>query len=752
MKKAAFYKKIFLAYFILFFIFAAAISIIIFLQGNRINQNTMRAKQNLVLDQVSRNIDNSLLLGFETMARISNNLDIMRFLKSPETDNYTISKVREELAKSQPMFARLGFSVALLKLSNHTVVSQEGLISIEGFFRNLGTDHVVDAQFFLDRFANQSSALSYFTFNVENSVNPGENKLVMAKKHVGFTSADAVELYILDKNQLLAQDLSPGEAISILKSDQIIAIDSVAGAKPNEKLLSADMRERIISHGAGTLTDRDYEYTQRKSSVIDWYYVCMTPKSFFMKPLQQLLMRVGFLCMSLLLLGYWIILRMSRYLYTPVQNILGHLGQYEPFREKDEFLYIQNTVSSIRETNQELLDIIQKNKLPQKDRFLKGLLHGLLSDEEIDEQLESHGLQLLQEAVCIVIIQIDEYDKLQAELQNNALVMIDSIISNHIHAHLQYNIQYVCLEMSKNRFVFAMKNEDRQRLASLISPIIADIESHISISLIAVIGEACNSPREISDNFQKTLNVLDKRFAIDEKKVILAESIKAYDHDSYYYPIHLEHDLINALIRGNVPEADLITQRIIQENFGKRTLSLEANGQFIFALSATINRVMEVTNKTAAYFFQDGTHIYTELKMCENKKQLEEKISCTFSTIAAAFKKQSDNLENSVIKSIDHYIVNHYHTDFSLVDLAGYLGFSVAYTSTLFKQITGENFKDYLNMYRIKKAKEILETETIKINELAARVGYNNANSFIRMFKRYEAISPGQYIKDTEKK
>ncbi|MNC54140.1 HTH-type transcriptional activator Btr [compost metagenome] len=55
-------------------------------------------------------------------------------------------------------------------------------------------------------------------------------------------------------------------------------------------------------------------------------------------------------------------------------------------------------------------------------------------------------------------------------------------------------------------------------------------------------------------------------------------------------------------------------------------------------------------------------------------------------------------------------------------------------------------------MYRIKKAKEILETETIKIHELAARVGYTNANSFIRMFKRYEAVSPGQYIKDAERK
>lgn len=750
MKKAAFYKKIFLTYFILFFIFAAAISITIFFQGNRINQNNMKARQNLVLDQVSRNVDNSLLLGFETMAQLSNNLEIIKYLKFPQTDSYNITKVREELAKSQPMFARLGFSIALLKLSNNTAISPEGLLSIEGFFKNLGADNI-NPQFFAQYLANQSNALSYFTFNVDNPANPEENKLVVAKRHVDFKAANAIELYVLNKKRLLSQDLYPNEAVLILKPDEIVAIDSTKNTDIVKKLLSAEMRQKIISNGTDILTDKNYEYIQKKSSVIDWYYVCMTPKSLFSKALKQLLIRVGFLCISLLFLGYWIILKMSKYLYTPVQNILGHLGQYEPFKEEDEFLYIQNTLTNIHETNRELLDIIQKNKLPQKDRFLKGLLYGLIPDDEINEQIEINGLQLLTEAVRIVIIQIDEYDKLQDELQNNALVMIDSIISNHINAHLQNKIEYIFFEMSKNKFVFVTKDGDRQKLTNLINHIISDIESHISINLIAVIGETCKNTNEIPNSFQNTLNVLEKRFAIDEKKIILAESVKTHDHDSYYYPIDLEHDLINNLIRGNVLEANVITNRIIEENLVKRTLSLEMNSQLIFALSATINRVMQITNKTIEYFFTEGTLIYIELKMCENKKQLEDKIIYIFNTIANTFKKQSDNLENSIMKNIDQYIVNNYHTDFSLVDLAEYLGFSVAYTSTLFKNITGENFKDYLNMYRIKKAKEILENENVKINDLAAMVGYNNANSFIRMFKRYEAISPGQYIKNVEK-
>ena len=59
----------------------------------------------------------------------------------------------------------------------------------------------------------------------------------------------------------------------------------------------------------------------------------------------------------------------------------------------------------------------------------------------------------------------------------------------------------------------------------------------------------------------------------------------------------------------------------------------------------------------------------------------------------------------------------------------------------------GENFKEYLNIYRIKKAKEIIKQNNyVTVKELSAMVGFNNSDTFIRVFKRYEGTSPGQYL------
>ena len=95
-----------------------------------------------------------------------------------------------------------------------------------------------------------------------------------------------------------------------------------------------------------------------------------------------------------------------------------------------------------------------------------------------------------------------------------------------------------------------------------------------------------------------------------------------------------------------------------------------------------------------------------------------------------------------------NYIHNNYFEDISLNDLSDHIGHSLKYTSLLFKKLCGENFKYVLNSYRVEKAKEIMkESSDIKVQELSELVGCNSANTFIRMFKQYEGVSPGKYLK-----
>ena len=51
----------------------------------------------------------------------------------------------------------------------------------------------------------------------------------------------------------------------------------------------------------------------------------------------------------------------------------------------------------------------------------------------------------------------------------------------------------------------------------------------------------------------------------------------------------------------------------------------------------------------------------------------------------------------------------------------------------------------------VEKAKKIMdENKKIKIKDLAPMVGFDNVASFIRVFKKQEGISPGQYLEQKD--
>ena len=77
--------------------------------------------------------------------------------------------------------------------------------------------------------------------------------------------------------------------------------------------------------------------------------------------------------------------------------------------------------------------------------------------------------------------------------------------------------------------------------------------------------------------------------------------------------------------------------------------------------------------------------------------------------------------------------------------IANELELNSTYISRVFAANTGDGLLNYINKYRVEKAKELLKNPDLVIETIAAMTGFNNGNSFIRVFKKYELITPGQY-------
>ncbi len=87
----------------------------------------------------------------------------------------------------------------------------------------------------------------------------------------------------------------------------------------------------------------------------------------------------------------------------------------------------------------------------------------------------------------------------------------------------------------------------------------------------------------------------------------------------------------------------------------------------------------------------------------------------------------------------------YFQPDLSLQRIADQLGMKYTYLSTLFKQVSGENFSSYLTELRLHKAKQMILENKMKMYEIAEAVGYVSAKYFAEQFKKNIGMTPSEY-------
>jgi YesN/AraC family two-component response regulator len=77
--------------------------------------------------------------------------------------------------------------------------------------------------------------------------------------------------------------------------------------------------------------------------------------------------------------------------------------------------------------------------------------------------------------------------------------------------------------------------------------------------------------------------------------------------------------------------------------------------------------------------------------------------------------------------------------------IAGHFCYSSSYFTTLFKQKTGRSPLEYFIRLKIQYTCQLLDQSTLKIKEIASRVGYDDPYYFSRIFKKMMGTSPNEY-------
>jgi len=117
-----------------------------------------------------------------------------------------------------------------------------------------------------------------------------------------------------------------------------------------------------------------------------------------------------------------------------------------------------------------------------------------------------------------------------------------------------------------------------------------------------------------------------------------------------------------------------------------------------------------------------------------------------FQKICAFLKGMTGNSNEMMINKVCSIVKEEYaNPELSLQNIAAQLDISYNYLSTVFKQISGENFSGYLTRVKMNHAKKLLLGGNYKMYEIAEQVGYLNAKYFTEQFKKSVGMTPSEF-------
>ncbi len=102
---------------------------------------------------------------------------------------------------------------------------------------------------------------------------------------------------------------------------------------------------------------------------------------------------------------------------------------------------------------------------------------------------------------------------------------------------------------------------------------------------------------------------------------------------------------------------------------------------------------------------------------------------------------------NRFCREVFAFIQSYYADDITSNHAANKLGYTQSYFCRLFKQQFGESFRDYLTMYRISKAKQLLNEGNCSVTQTAEQVGFHNMSYFTRVFQQQTGCLPSHYLR-----
>jgi two-component system response regulator YesN len=284
---------------------------------------------------------------------------------------------------------------------------------------------------------------------------------------------------------------------------------------------------------------------------------------------------------------------------------------------------------------------------------------------------------------------------------------------------------------------------DKEGMYDILNKIHLSLLNNMDTNTLITIGNTVPSYLKVSQSYKSAKKLQEYKIIhrdstiIDSELIKMTPIVKSTTMDIDYETLSM------FIITGKKDDAFNFINEVYDDLESSQSITpcdvLNYSIEIIFHINNTVHQ-FDNCGRTSTLDYRD---LFSNLLELQTMDQLRNYIISIVDNSIECF--NSENIKLSpVIKQVLSYINKHYNEDVCLKKLGSVFNISPVYLGQLFKKETGELFTEYVNKFKLERAKQLLLNTNLKTADISKEVGFANPNYFYTQFKKYMGMSPSE--------
>ncbi|MDF2925248.1 MAG: hypothetical protein K0R57_4162 [Paenibacillaceae bacterium] len=514
----------------------------------------------------------------------------------------------------------------------------------------------------------------------------------------------------------------------------------------------------------GTATDHwDREkvvlsYTH--SDLVNWKYVYALPASLYSQKAEYVRNTALLALAAAAIAGFLLAVLLARKNYHPLQRLIRNVAERSKqppgsLAQINEYDYLEEAIDSALDRNTLMHRTIEKQSKTIRSHLLARILKGRIEQGfPLEEVLSQHGIVLHTQDLAVMLFYLEDYSGFfrqdeQDEEKNREFVQL--IITNIVEELAGQEHQGWITEVDDmlaciiNFRPHTAQDAAIETLRSLAEEAQRFIGNRFHILFTVSVSTLHRSAAELPAAYQEALEAMEYRLLLGVQTIIWYDRIK-YQELSYGYPMEKEQQLINYVNAGDFPGAKQTLDDIIDSNLGQEHIPVEMIRCLMFDMCSTMMKAAMEANLGRSQLYEENLEAIRELMNGSTVSAMRERMTLFLRKVCGHAEERRKKNKFRLKESVQAYIAENYRDyNLSINIISRHFDVHPSYLSRYFKEQAGDNLTEYINRYRVEQAKILLQQEDILIKDISDMVGFYNISTFVRLFKKYEGVTPSVY-------